>query len=58
MVGHVAVSDGRHMLDVPITARIAEYDMESVYATDVLGAAEDAQPLRRKVVPHPDSKVA
>lgn len=43
----IAVSDGREMLDVPVTARLHEYDMQSLYATDVLREVEDATPLRR-----------
>ena len=46
--GMVAVSDGRHMFDVPTAARISEYDMESVYATDVLREVEEVAPLRRR----------
>jgi hypothetical protein len=46
------------MYDVPITARMAEYDMESLYATDVLAEAEEAKPLRRKTVTGPESKAA
>lgn len=56
--GSVAVSDGRHMLDVPITARLAQYDMESLYATDVLAEAEEARPLQRRKVMKPDAQVA
>lgn len=48
--GTVAISDGRHMLDVPIAARLHEYDMESLYATDVLREVEEAAPLKRKEV--------
>ena len=46
--GSIAVSDGRQMLEVPVTARIHEYDLENLYATDVLRDAEESQPLRRK----------
>ena len=46
--GAVAVSDGRNMFDVPAAARISEYDMESLYATDVLRDVEEAAPLRRR----------
>jgi len=46
--GVVAVSDGRYMFDVPAAARISEYDMESLYATDVLREVEEATPLRRR----------
>ncbi len=56
--GVVAVSDGRHMLDVPVTARMSQYDMESLYATDVLADAEESQPLQRKVQPRGDSRAA
>ncbi len=46
--GTIAVSDGHRMYEVPVSARLHEYDMESLYATDVLREVEDAQPLRRK----------
>ncbi|MGE5596014.1 MAG: GGDEF domain-containing protein [Hyphomicrobiales bacterium] len=46
--GTIAVSDGRRMFEVPVSARVAEYDMEALYATDVLRDAEEAKPLRRK----------
>lgn len=56
--GSVPVSDGRHMYDVPFTARLAQYDMESMYATDVLAEAEDAKPLKRKAGSRPDARAA
>lgn len=56
--GSVSVSDGRRVFDVSVTARIAEYDMESLYATDVLRAAEEAVPLRRKEEPRPWAEAA
>jgi diguanylate cyclase (GGDEF)-like protein len=56
--GSVAVSDGRHMYDVPITARLAQYDMESLYATDVLAEAEEARALQRKMPSRPEIRVA
>lgn len=56
--GTIPVSDGRHMYDVPITARMAQYDMESLYATDVLATAEEARGLRRTVPARPDTRVA
>jgi hypothetical protein len=43
----IAVSDGREMLDVPVTARLHEYDLQSLYATDVLREVEIATPLLR-----------
>ncbi len=46
--GFVSVSDGRQMFDVAIAARISQYDMESLYATDVLREVEEAAPLRRR----------
>ncbi len=46
--GSIAVSDGRRMLEVPVTARVQQYDMQGMYATDVLRDAEESQPLRRK----------
>jgi diguanylate cyclase (GGDEF)-like protein len=42
----IAVSDGRHVFDVPLSIRVREYDMEAGYATDVLREAEEAVPLR------------
>jgi len=44
----IAVSDGRDMLDVPVMARLHEYDLEALYATDVVREVEDAKPLRRR----------
>lgn len=46
--GSIAVSDGHRMLEVPVTARVHQYDMENLYATDVLRDGEECQPLRRK----------
>ena len=46
--GTVAVSDGHRMYEVSVSVRLHEYDMESLYATDVLREVEDAEPLRRK----------
>ncbi|MGI8927662.1 MAG: GGDEF domain-containing protein [Tepidiformaceae bacterium] len=46
--GTIAVSDGHSMFEVPVAARIHQYDMESLYATDVLREAEESLPLRRK----------
>lgn len=45
--GTIAVSDGHRMFEVPVSARVSQYDMEGLYATDVLREAEEAQPLRR-----------
>lgn len=56
--GTIPVSDGRHMYDVPITARLSQYDMESIYATDVLADAEGARPLQRKAAIRPDIRIA
>lgn len=56
--GAIPVSDGLRMLDVTVTARIHEYDLESVYATDVLREVETAKPLRRKEEPRVDSIAA
>jgi len=56
--GTIGVSDGRRIFDVGVTARVAEYDMESIYATDVLRAAEEATPLRRKEEPRPWAEAA
>ncbi|MBI2766842.1 MAG: GGDEF domain-containing protein [Chloroflexi bacterium] len=46
--GTIAVSDGRQMFEVPVAARLHEYDMEALYATDVLRDAEESKPLHRK----------
>ncbi|MCZ2109054.1 MAG: diguanylate cyclase [Dehalococcoidia bacterium] len=56
--GIIPVSDGFRMLDVPVTARIHEYDLESLYATDVLREVEDAKPMRRKEEPRLDAIAA
>lgn len=56
--GTVPASDGLHMYDVPLTARMAQYDMESLYATDVLTEAEESQPLRRKVTLRAEQRAA
>lgn len=44
----IAISDGHAMLDVKVAARVHQYDMEAIYATDVLREVEDAEPLKRK----------
>jgi diguanylate cyclase (GGDEF)-like protein len=44
--GSLAVSTGKQMLEIPLTVRVSEYDMESVYAIDVLREAEEAPPAR------------
>ena len=46
--GSVAVSDGHQMFDVPVAARMYQYDLEALYATDVLRDCEETAPLRRK----------
>lgn len=46
--GSVPVSDGHRTYEVPLTARIYQYDLESLYATDVLRDAEEAKALKRK----------
>jgi diguanylate cyclase (GGDEF)-like protein len=56
--GTVAVSDGRHMYEVPLSARVHEYDLENLYATDVLREAEEMRPLRRKEVQYFGSEAA
>ena len=56
--GIVSVSDGRQMLDVPVTARVHQYDLESLYATDVLRDLEETKPLRRREQPRMDSLAA
>jgi GGDEF domain-containing protein len=44
--GILAVSTGKRMLEIPLTVRVIEYDMESIYAIDVLREAEEAEPAR------------
>lgn len=56
--GTIAVSDGHRMYEVPVSARLAQYDMEALYATDVLRDAEEAKPLRRKEQPRFGSEAA
>lgn len=56
--GNVSVSDGHQMLDVPVTARVHQYDLESLYATDVLRDLEETKPLRRREQPRMDSLAA
>ncbi len=56
--GVVSVSDGHNMLDVPVTARVHQYDMEALYATDVLRDLEETKPLRRREPPRMDSLAA
>ncbi len=46
--GSVAISDGHTMFDVEVTARVYQYDLESLYATDVLHEVEIMRPLRRR----------
>jgi hypothetical protein len=46
------------MLEVRVTARMMQYDMESLYATDVLHDAEESAPLRRKEAPRPNAMAA
>lgn len=56
--GTIAVSDGHRMFEVPVSARIHEYDLENLYATDVLREAEEAKPLRRAQEPRFGSEAA
>lgn len=56
--GVVTVSDGHNMLDVPVTARVHQYDMEALYATDVLRDLEETKPLRRREQPRMDAMAA
>lgn len=46
--GTISVSDGHQMFDIPVSARMYQYDLEALYATDVLRDCEEAAPLRRK----------
>ena len=56
--GNISVSDGHQMLDVPVTARVHQYDLESLYATDVLRDLEETKPLRRREQPRMDALAA
>ncbi len=56
--GVIPVSDGFRMLDVAVSARLSEYDLESLYATDVLRDAEESKALRRREEPRMDSVAA
>lgn len=56
--GTISVSDGRQMFDVPVAARVHQYDMEALYATDVLREVEAVQPLRRREAPRANALVA
>uniref|UniRef100_UPI002ADD668E diguanylate cyclase domain-containing protein n=1 Tax=Tepidiforma sp. TaxID=2682230 RepID=UPI002ADD668E len=56
--GTIAVSDGHNIFDVPVTARVLQYDLQALYATDVLHDLEEARPLRRREQPRPDALVA
>lgn len=56
--GTISVSDGHNVLDVPVTARVLQYDLEALYATDVLRDLEETRPLRRREPPRPDSLAA
>lgn len=56
--GIIPVSDGFRMLDVTVTARIHEYDLEALYATDVLREVEETKPMRRKEEPRMDAIAA
>lgn len=56
--GSISVSDGHQMLDIPVTARVHQYDLESIYATDVLRDLEEMKPLRRREQPRMDSLAA
>ncbi len=44
--GVLAVSTGKQMLDIPLVVRMSEYDLESLYAIDVLREAEEDPPVR------------
>ena len=56
--GTVSVSDGHQMLDITVTARVHQYDLEALYATDVLRDLEEMKPLRRREQPRMDSLAA
>ena len=44
--GVIAVSTGKQMLDIPLSVRMSEYDLESIYAIDVLREAEEESSVR------------
>ena len=56
--GTISVSDGRQMFDVPVAARASEYDMEAIYATDVLRDLEEMPALRRRDPPRTNALAA
>ncbi|MEP7215151.1 MAG: diguanylate cyclase [Anaerolineaceae bacterium] len=56
--GTISVSDGRQMFDVPVAARIQQYDMEAIYATDVLRDVEEMPALRRRETPRANAYAA
>jgi diguanylate cyclase (GGDEF)-like protein len=56
--GSISISDGHRMLDVPLTARVYQYDLETLYATDVLREVEEGPVLRRKEQPRQWSEAA
>lgn len=49
--GWLSVSDGEAMFDVAVIARVQEYDLEGIYATDVLRELEQSQALMREQHP-------
>lgn len=56
--GTISVSDGRQMFDIPVVARLHQYDLEALYATDVLHEVEEVQPLRRREAPRANAFAA
>ena len=56
--GSIPVSDGHAMFEVPVTARVHQYDLEALYATDVLAEVETTRPLRRREEPREGSIAA
>lgn len=56
--GTIPVSDGHAMFEVAVTARVHQYDLEALYATDVLAEVETTRPLRRREEPRPGSIAA
>jgi diguanylate cyclase (GGDEF)-like protein len=51
----IAVSDGRQMYEVTVSVRLLEYDLQALYATDVLHDVEEAPPLRRREAARADT---
>ena len=49
--GAIPVSDGHTTWDVPVSARVLQYDREALYASDLIRELEESAPLRRRDQP-------